>query len=345
MKRRFRWKSLMRVGGTVALAGFLAARLNWAELGQAIRHLAPWAFWSSVGVFLMAQFVSTIRWRQLALDADFRAGVQRFGAWYAAGMFCNLVLPTSVGGDVVRTWYLAHQADGPAEGRTRRAATSVLLDRGTGLLILIALAGVASLVSPVALTSQVRWFLYTVLACTGLGIVAGLTASGWLGKKVPKLAPLIAQGWDFASKPGLVASSLGLSVLVQVASVVQVGLIGKGLGLDVPWAVYGCVVPLVTLLTLLPVSVSGMGLREAGYAALLAGFGVTAPQAVALSLLGFAATSLVALLGLPVILWGGWPKVSGEGDKAGSSDGPLQDGGINQPPLCEKAKQIEGISA
>lgn len=322
MKRRIRWKSWLRLGGTIALTGFLAARLNWADLAGAITHFSPTAFWGSVTVFLVAQFVSTIRWRQLAMDADFRASLGRFGAWYAAGMFCNLVLPTSVGGDVVRTWYLAHQADGPVTGRTRRAATSVLLDRGTGLMVLIALAGVASVFSPVALPSQVSWFLYLVLACTALGIVVGLTASGWLARKIPKLAPLIDQGWDFAKKPGLVASSLALSVLVQVASVIQVGLIGKGMGLDVPWAVYGCVVPLVTLLTLLPVSVSGMGLREAGYAAMLAGFGVGAPQAVAMSLLGFAATGLVALLGLPVILWGGWPRVREQAETAQQSDSP-----------------------
>lgn len=326
MKRRIRWKSWLRLGGTLALTGILAARLNWADLAGAITHFSPSAFWGSVTVFLMAQFVSTIRWRQLALDAEFRAGLGRFGAWYAAGMFCNLVLPTSVGGDVVRTWYLAHQAEGPASGRTRRAATSVLLDRGTGLMILIALAGVASVFSPVALPSQVSWFLYLVLGCTAVGLILGLTASGWLARKVPKLAPLIDQAWDFARKPKLVASSLALSVLVQVASVVQVGLIGKGMGLDVPWAVYGCVVPLVTLLTLLPVSVSGMGLREAGYAALLAGFGVGEPQAVAMSLLGFAATGLVALLGLPVILWGGWPGVREQPDspRAGEQDSPLE---------------------
>ncbi|RLS48690.1 MAG: UPF0104 family protein [Planctomycetota bacterium] len=338
MKRSFRWKTWLRVGGTLALVGFLAARLNWTELAQAITHLSPMAFWGSVGVFLMAQFVSTVRWRQLALDAQLHAGLDRFGVWYAAGMFCNLVLPTSVGGDVVRTWYLAQQADGPLDGRTRRAATSVLLDRGTGLMVLIALAGVASILCPVALTPQVTWFLYAVLACTALGLAIGLTSSGFIGRKVPKLAPLISQAWDFARKPGLVASSLALSVLVQVASVVQVGLIGKGLGLDVPWAVYGCVVPLVTLLTLLPLSVSGMGLREAGYAALLAGFGVTAPQAVALSLLGFAATSLVALLGLPVIIWGGWPRV-------GTDSGTHSAQAANESAEHLKTEKIEGISA
>ena len=164
----------------------------------------------------------------------------------------------------MRPWYVGHRAEGQPMGRTRRAATRVLLDRGTGLLVLIALAGVASMVSPVALTPQVTWFLYAVLGCTAVGLVVGLTASGWVGRKVPKLAPLIAQGWDFAGKPGLVSGSLALSVLVQVASVVQVGLIGKGLGLEVPWAVYGCVVPLVNLWNLHSVSVSGLGLCVAG---------------------------------------------------------------------------------
>jgi hypothetical protein len=94
----------------------------------------------------------------------------------------------------------------------------------------------------------------------------------------------------------------------------------------------------VTLLTLLPLSVSGMGLREAGYAALLAGFGVTAPQAVALSLLGFAATSLVALLGLPVIIWGGWPRV-GTDSKTHSAQA------ANESAEHLKTEKIEGISA
>ncbi len=320
MTKRARLGSLIRLGGTLGLTIFLAVRLDWRELGQSITHLSPAGFWGAAGIFLLAQVVSTARWRQLAGWMGFDAGFERFAAWYAAGMFCNLVLPTSVGGDVVRTWYLAHQGHGPADGRTRRAATSVLLDRGTGLLVLIALAGIASLASPVDLPGRVRLFLYLVLGGTVAGMVLGLLASDWLGRKIPKLAPLIAQGWEFARKPRLLAGSLALSVLVQVASVAQVAMIGWGMGLEVPLAVYGYVVPLVTLLTLLPVSVNGMGLREAGYAGLLGAFGVGASQAVALSLLGFAATGLVALLGLPVVLWGGWPRV----EKTVSATEPVQ---------------------
>ena len=102
---------------------------------------------------------------------------------------------------------------------------------------------------------------------------------------------------------GLVGVTL-LSLVVQLANVVLAWLIGEGLGLPVPPLYYGVLVPLVSLLTLLPISLNGMGLREAGTVLLLAPLHISAASAVTLSLLIFAVYTATSLLGGVVYLFG-----------------------------------------
>jgi hypothetical protein len=80
--------------------------------------------------------------------------------------------------------------------------------------------------------------------------------------------------------------------------------VGRALGIELAPQVYGVVVPLVTLLTLLPVSINGVGLRESAFPLLLAPVGVAAADAVALSLLSFAVVSIASLAGAVVFAVG-----------------------------------------
>jgi hypothetical protein len=99
-----------------------------------------------------------------------------------------------------------------------------------------------------------------------------------------------------------------LSLVVQAANVVLVALVGVALGLQIEPYYYGVVVPLVTLLTLLPISVNGMGLREFGYMLLLAPAGVDGSSAVLLAFLSFAVVTAASLLGVGFYLFGRFPR-------------------------------------
>lgn len=335
------WKARLAMGlrwaGTIGLLGYLASRMDWPALGRSFAGMDFRFFLASMLVFLLAQVASALRWRALARAQGFRNAFGPFVRWYAAGMFCNLALPSSVGGDVVRAWYLSRKGTGPVLARRQAAVASVLLDRATGLGVLIGVAGVAALAAPPGLPARVTapvWMAVTAAAC---GLLAWPLIS-FIGRKVaPRFAPLLGGVDGVLRDPVLLATTTACSVVVQMSSIAQVALVGMGLGIDLPWAFYGCVVPLVSLLTLLPVSLNGMGLREAGYVGLLSPLGVSAAQSVALSLLGFAATSLVALAGLPVLLADGMPRRDDE--SMGGSDEPgaeavgdhSGEGGAGQP--------------
>jgi hypothetical protein len=95
---------------------------------------------------------------------------------------------------------------------------------------------------------------------------------------------------------------------VQVLNAALMWQMGEALGLPVPPAYYGVVAPLTALMALLPISVNGLGLREAAAVVLLAPFGVGAAEAVTFSVLVFAATTVASLGGAACLLLGRFPR-------------------------------------
>ena len=113
------------------------------------------------------------------------------------------------------------------------------------------------------------WITWTV-AAAGSCALAGLALLPLLPRLRPwlagsaRLVRLVDGALIYLRHPRAVAAATALSVLVQAAGVVTVWLIGRALGLPVPLLYYGILVPLVALLTMLPVSLNGMGLHPHG---------------------------------------------------------------------------------
>src|SRR5216683_3079824 len=162
-------KNLLRVAITVFLLGLLAWRMrgDWEKIQDTFARMRLTYWLLAVGVFLLAQLASSVRWRWLARPLGFEESPWRFLGYYFVGMFFNLVLPTSVGGDVVRAWYLdAHS------GRRLPAFVSVFADRVSGLLVLLVLACLGVVFSPLKLDPRVR---LRVLGTAG-GALLGMAA-------------------------------------------------------------------------------------------------------------------------------------------------------------------------
>jgi len=217
---------------------------------------------------------------------------------------------------VVRAWYL----DGRS-GRRLAAFLSVLVDRASGLFILVLLAGVGVLVCPVPLP---RWAPLLIAALTGCGaagglvlllarrpagLLAALARRGGGRARVGRLVEALLSLRDlYLPRPGLLLGTTLLSVVVQAANIVLVVLIARALALDVPPAYFCVIVPVITLLTLIPVSLNGMGVREGAMVLLLAPLGVGTAAAVSLAFLWFAAFSLTSLAGAGFYLLGRHPR-------------------------------------
>jgi uncharacterized membrane protein YbhN (UPF0104 family) len=307
-------KKVVRVCGCATLLGVLAWRMDYTGLGNAFARL-DLAWWlMAVGLYIVAQVVSSERWRRLAVPLGFGGSPLRYVGYYFVGMFFSLALPTSVGGDVARAWYLSTQ-DNRSPKRSLEAILSIFAERLSGVVMLVVIACVAAPLSPVPLP---EWVTASV-ALIGAATVAGMMVGLWLVARGSS-SPLPRSGGEgrlgafarlravigiYRSEPRLMFGTALYSLAVQGLNVVVVAAIARALGLVVPFEYFAVAVPLITLLTLLPVSVNGMGLREWGYVLFLHPLGVSNSGAVGLSVLAFAATSLVpGLLGAGVYLFG-----------------------------------------
>jgi uncharacterized protein (TIRG00374 family) len=298
-----RWfRKYARLVTTVAVVGLVAWETDWQQVGAAFARLRLELWLAAVGVLITTQFVSAWRWQALARPLGFERTIKQMVSYYFIGMYFNLLLPTSVGGDVVRAWYL----DGGA-GRRLAAFAAVFLDRFSGLVVLLSLACLGVLLTPLELPAWIVWFVWSTAGCAAL-IVAGVPWVAKLQKRATGLLRKMQLALKALRSPRLIVGSTILSFVVQAGNIVLVWLIGMAIGADVPGGYYWIMVPMVSLLAMLPVSINGMGVREGATALFLAHLGVPDGTAKTLAFLWFAVFLTVSLLGGVVYLFGHFPR-------------------------------------
>lgn len=273
-----------------AAGALLAAVIHVAEPAALIATLRQadrdWLLPGLVAA-LLSNVASALRWR--ALTAWLGAAVSPAFALlaYFRAMALNALLPGAVvGGDLYRALAL-RQAGLP----TLDAGLSVLLDRGSGLWVLLALGAGAlpfaasSIALPLPLPAV--WIDLSCAVAAVLLLTAPLLVIAWPISGARALAAL-ARVQSRLRRPRVLqqyALQMGASLVVQALSIAALACGGRALGLDLSPAVWATVAAPIFLMAALPVSVGGWGTREAAAAAVLAAFGVPAAQAVAVALI------------------------------------------------------------
>jgi uncharacterized protein (TIRG00374 family) len=310
-------KKYLRLTASVALLGLLAWMTDWPRLAEQLSR-ADWRLWAlTVGIYLVAQVLSALRWRLLAQPLGLQGTLGRFTAIYFIGMYFNLFLPTSVGGDVLRAWYVDQGG-----GRKVEALLSVFVDRLNGFLVLLGIACVAAIFSPgvrVGLCGYevplawLAWFLgaSAVLGLAGVVLVSRLPLAlnrlPLVGARMTGLARQLTTAIDlYLRHPRLLLATTLLSLGVQAANVILVWLTGVALGVPVPFAYYWVVVPLLSVASMLP-SMNGLGVREGAMVLMLTPVGVSQTAALGLAYLGRITMTAASLAGLVCYVRGGFP--------------------------------------
>jgi len=286
-----------------ALAVWLIARqLDAKALAGVLKEARFAPVGGAFVLYLVGQAITAWRWQVIARAAGFRAPLARVLVWYFIGMFFNLFGPSTLGGDFVRTLYLA-----AGTGRTAAATQTVVFDRFVGLatLVLLGLAAIAAF-GAFGLPEPVVW----VAASIGILLAGGWWAAPVVMRRVlPALGKLPAQFEDdlkiWRDRRLLFATasiSLGFHVLQTCAAI----LVGEAAGLGVPYPFYFVFHPLVTVFSAVPVSLAGIGVREAGYIWFLTAYGATSNEhATAFALLWLAVLTGSSIVGGLVFLLSG----------------------------------------
>ena len=315
---------IVKIAVTGSLLAWVFSRVDLAAVASRLRHAQPGWVALAFGIGVVNVSLGALRWRLVmrALGAAMPAGEALRLYW--SSLFFNTFLPTGVVGDALRGAWAARA------GQPGRAISSVVLDRVTALLALVLVAA-GSLLLPAARALPAARMI--ALACLLLGAPAALVlacpqlmARGltwlrhtWLGRRLaarfPGLAAPAAAGAASEAPAESAATSqvawaprlgaLLLASLLHVLSIATIAALARAAAVEVPLAVLFAVVPAVMVSSYVPVSISGIGVREAAMVELLGQTGLPASGALAVSLPFFGVTAGLSLLGGLVYLVSG----------------------------------------
>jgi uncharacterized protein (TIRG00374 family) len=297
--------TIIKISVTVLGLAFVLTRFDAQAIGLVISEANP--LWLLAGFLLFNAGVVLRAYRWLILVRSLHADVpfMRLVELYFVGGFFNVFLPSGFGGDVVRILELSQ--DVPAG----LAAGTVILDRLTGLMMLFALALLSLPFRPPDFPPQL--LLMIVVICAG-GLVGGfILLEGSLLRKIADFLPerILSAGNNFI--PRLTQAidqcgwrAIGGAMAVSIAFNLLQGAwwttTARSLGLDVSYLYMLMVVPILSLVMLIP-SIGGLGVRELIAPLLFAPAGLTPEQAIALTLLVFFVERFSGLLGGPVYIY------------------------------------------
>jgi hypothetical protein len=209
------------------------------------------------------------------------------------GIACNAFVPTTVAGDVTRAEVLQRVSGrGPAYA-------SIMVDRLLGLTAVVSLGSLALGLAWWRGLVEGRLLLVPAAAVGLILVVVVLhRVVRQAGRTMGRLQPLLEALGAFTRRPMVPAVSFAVAILVQlVGAIAPLMLIARDLGIAVGWQVHLAVIPAVILLTLAPVTINGIGVREGALVILYGQAGVAADPAFALGIAWTLMITAFAVLG------------------------------------------------
>ena len=288
-----------RVLGTAVLLGLVATSIDWGLVGDRLRSGSWGWFVAAVAAVALALVVGGVRWYRLLRGADVPAAPFETARAYSIGVFSNNFLPTSFGGDAARAWIV-----GRSGKPLMRAGTSVLADRVSALACFVLVGWLLLATDPGAVPGELVAGLALVTLAGAAGVALLVLAAR--SRRARRLLPAAFRtvGGEaasvlraYAADRRLQLDTLVLGIGYQLLIVCSTWFLAKAIGLALPLALLAVCLPLVLVVTLVPISIAGFGLREGAFVVLLAQAGVAGADAALLSLLSVAALAIASLPG------------------------------------------------
>jgi glycosyltransferase 2 family protein len=278
-------ESVLKILLSVGLLVIVLRNVGWQEVWQTLRSAQLPYLMLAFALTVLGIVVRAYRWKVLLDALDIRIPMTRLTSLYFVGTFFSDFLPTGVGGDVVRAYEVAQQTTNRAG-----AVGTVLVDRATGLLTLFAMASAALLFGYHLVGLQVAAAVL-LLAAAGWGGSILLMRRDWLQRlgllrwleKIKKVQEVYESVQACGARA--ITAALAMSLVLNVLLIATNYLIAQALGVHLSIWYFLLYVPIISFLLMLPVSLSGWGVREGGYVYLFGQAGVAAPTALAMSLL------------------------------------------------------------
>lgn len=286
-----KWITLaIRLTFTCILSVLLLRSLSWTTLLNVLTHVHRGAMLIALVVGASGVVLSAYQWRCLLRVQHIHVDLAELINLYVVGVAFSHFLPTGMGGDTVKALYVGREANNNAG-----SVSAVIMCRLTGFCGMLLIALPVLLIWHEHFASDlVAWFVLLCLlvsAIIGGTLLSATLLPKWFGGKWARysiLASTVRIGQAIrinARHPRIMSVAIVYGLAFWVIAILNCYSYASALGMTVPLSFYGIAVPLVALVSFLPVSVNGFGLRESAYIYAFATVHVSPTTALLLALL------------------------------------------------------------
>jgi hypothetical protein len=294
----------VKVTVTALLFLYIFRRIDFHQFGAILRNARMNILALGFLVLWIGHYTCIFRWRMLMRPLMPVLSLANLFGIYCIGLFFNLTFPTVVGGDVVKMYY----AGKPSKSYAQSFAAT-FLDRDAGMLAMMIIACVGILGHPVAVpgvpVSLIVWSAFAAFMLGNVAIFAPschrlLTALFHRFHLSPTAGRVDAISNAFqvmGQHRSVLLLSLLISLINQLLVIAVTWIMALGLRINVSLFYYLILVPVITLIQMIPISLNGMGLREYAFMSLFGAIGVLPESCIALGLLSSVVLILSSLPG------------------------------------------------
>lgn len=267
-----RWLKLgLRAAVTALIFAMLLRSVSWSMLIHTLVHAQRTWLLMGLAIGVSCVVFSTYGWHSLVQAERMRIDLAKLINLYLVGIAFSHFLPSSVGGDVAKAYYVGRES-----GNVAGAASSVMLSRITGFLgmLLIALPGLLlwhSWFAPGIVFSFLALSLLLIALTGGALLLSHLLpmlsqrflSEKWARRRLIATALEIGHALSkTASKPRALCQAIGFSLLFWLASFLNYYGYAAAIGIHVPLHFYIIAISFISLVAFLPISINGFGIRE-----------------------------------------------------------------------------------
>ncbi|MCB0318420.1 MAG: flippase-like domain-containing protein [Bdellovibrionales bacterium] len=286
-------KFLIKLSISIGMLAMIMAFVDLESLKRTLLNIPTWTAVIVILGYLAGQILSAYKWWLIVRSGGIETNFSSTLKAYLIGMFVNCFGLGVLGGDMTRGILVSE-----GKGKKTSGIASVIADRaqGLGVLAVIGLIGAAYFHK-----EKIDSFFYLFLIALCSAIVVGwILGPAILLKFYPKHFKFrnkveeIAKA--FPKDPKVLITITLLSAIFHLIQIYLHKFMGAGLGIDLSWPLLLATVPFVNILSSLPISWNGLGVRETGYIFFLAGY-LTQEQALSFGAIWLLAVTVTSAIG------------------------------------------------
>ena len=302
------FKFTIKAAVSLGFIAYVIMKVNWSDVLNDVKKVHWWQVILYIAILLVGMVISSYKWKLLADYKKFKLSHFDYFKYYLAGTFINNFMPSFVGGDA----YKAYQV-GREDGRYTEAASTVLIDRITGVAGAMMLAIFFSILNIKDVLHSNILIIVNILILLSLFsdvLIAAMKKSVFWKNLARKFLPekilhLIKEIYSYGDDKKIMKKSILLAMVFNFVGVALVNyILFWSLGIRMNVLDYLSVIFLTSIVASIPISINNIGIKEWSYITFFGALGIASAPVITVSILSRILQMIVSFFALPIYLKG-----------------------------------------